>query len=79
LALIGNICIDIADYEINEYEIYNKYIQIYPNVKITYGQNTNGLVAAHKINFYRIDANSLSADTDITTKEYYYNTFTDGK
>ena len=73
-ALVGNIEINIGGVTIDEYTIYHKYLAMYPNVTITYGDNATGLVPAQEIKFYRADAALLDASTDIDNLEHYYYT-----
>ena len=54
-SLSGIITIDIPDVEIDEYEIYEKYKQKFPNVTIKYGSNANGLKKSYKITFMTSD------------------------
>lgn len=78
-SLIGSIKITVQDDSItrlDEYEIYNKYLNKYPNVTISYGKNVSGFVPAKKVRFYRLDSSNLNSDFDITTKEYYYSALT---
>lgn len=49
-ALAGTIIID-TDCEIDEYSIYEKYIQKFPNVVIEYTNKVNGLVSAIELKF----------------------------
>jgi len=58
-SLIGNIHIDV-ECNIDEYEIYKKYCQIYPNLTITYGE-IEGLNPAVEIKFMSNDTADSSA------------------
>lgn len=77
-SLVGNLQINVSDLVIDEYAIYHYYIERYPNVNITYGPNATGRIEAQRINFYRMDATSLTEDTDITKLDYYYYTLSNG-
>lgn len=57
-ALSGTITINIEGASVDELEIYQKYIDVYPNVEIKYGSKMN-VEGATKVNFYRIDVDSL--------------------
>ena len=60
-ALIGNIEINVSGLTADEFKIYQKYHGIYPNVIITYNENTS-IKPASKIEFYSIetiDENSI--------------------
>ena len=53
-SLIGNITIDIAGYAVNEADLSAKYLNenVYPNLKIKYGSNTDGVIESYYVNFY---------------------------
>ena len=57
-ALTGSITIDIEGASANELEIYKKYVDTYPDVKISYGSKVT-VEGAYRINFYYNDINSL--------------------
>jgi hypothetical protein len=83
-SLIGNLTINLPSNSItiNEYEIYHKYLNTYPNVTITYSDETrknDNFIEAYQIKFYRLNATDLADNTDITTKEYYYYALSDGE
>ncbi len=59
-ALTGTITLKIAGASADELEIYERYIDIFPDVKIKYEDMT--VEGASKINFYRIDVDSLGAN-----------------
>ena len=59
-ALSGIITINIKGATANELEIYEKYIKIFPNVKIQY--SNMDVESAYTINFYRIDVDTLGED-----------------
>lgn len=75
-ALIGNISINIPGVEVDELAIYNKYKDVYPDVKISYGPNMS-VDGAYKIKFYYTDINNLPENgvNDLTP---YFETLTKG-
>ena len=66
-ALTGNLIINVGNYNINEYALYNKYYKIYPNLNITY--ISTGLQNASMIKFY---------NSETIIGEPYYTVLTDG-
>ena len=59
-ALTGKITIDVEG-KIDDLEMYNKYIDIFPNLKITYGSKPT-VDMAHEINFYYgLDADNMGS------------------
>lgn len=82
MSLLGSLTIDLPGYNIDEYALYHKYLEIYPNVEIKYSDrvtadsNKSYFNRAEKIYFYRVDASEAPAD--ITTREYYYYTMANG-
>ena len=74
-ALTGTITIKTPA-NINEFQIYQKYNPIYPNIKFEYDKSViesggHTLTKAHKIEFYNVP--NINADT-----EAYYTVLTDG-
>ena len=63
-SLIGNIFVDVAGASVDEYEIYQKYHSVFPNVVITYSDDMT-VDEAYTINFYSTE----SINTD--SKPYY--------
>lgn len=61
-AFIGNIHVNVAAANINEYELYEKYCETYPNLTITYGE-ISGLNRAVELRF-------MSNDTDKAVTHY---------
>lgn len=57
-ALSGNIHIDV-DAEISEYDIYQKYHNVYPNVTFTYGDKVK-LTNAYTIKFFNVEKDSFT-------------------
>lgn len=82
-ALKGTITINIPNSKVDELMIYNKYKDIYPNVKILYGNNVS-VDEAPEINFYRYGLVRVGGiepsydNIDISMLEPYYSVFTDG-
>ena len=78
-ALTGTITINIPGASVDDLEIYRKYIDIFPDVKIKYGSDME-VDEAFRINFYRID--TVSAEnlevSDIEKIEPYFATLTQG-
>ena len=66
-ALTGNLVVNVGNYTVNEYALYNKYYKIYPNLKITY--ISTGLQGASTIKFY---------NSETIMGEPYYTVLTDG-
>ena len=83
-ALSGTITINIPSAKVDQLTIYEKYIAIYPNIKIKYGNNMGEIVEAPEINFYRnpliIRTNDELDDEniDIDALEPYYSVLVDG-
>jgi hypothetical protein len=63
-ALMGTIVVNVENTTANEFDIYQKYHSIYPNVTIQYGENTS-TNKAPTINFYNTE------DVAEGTKAYY--------
>ncbi len=60
-ALTGTLIINVPNATVSEYDIYQKYHSIYPNLNIVYGDNINA-APAYKINFFNqevINENSV--------------------
>ena len=66
-ALSGNIEVNVGDYKVDEFALYNKYHNIYPNVNITYV--TSQLQKAHTVSFY---------NTETLVGDPYYSVLTNG-
>ena len=71
-ALTGTITIDIPGTSANELELYQKYVDIYPDITIKYGSNVN-VEGAFRINFFyteyvsTIDPNKLTPYFSVLT------------
>ena len=68
-ALKGTIEIAI-EAKVNEYNIYKKYIDVFPNVKFVYNEAAIGkdnLTKAHTIEFFNVDIENITE----TTEPYY--------
>lgn len=50
-AFSGTITIDIPNAEIDEYELYKKYKDIFPNIEIKYGENIGSIKPAYTLTF----------------------------
>lgn len=73
-ALQGTINININGAKANEFDIYQKYHNLYPNVHIVYGSGVT-VEKAYTIKFYNV-----LADDEITdSTETYYEVLTNGK
>ena len=86
-ALSGVIKINIPHAIVDELQIYNKYIEIYPQIKIIYGNEINVNKAA-SINMYRksiiLQDENDTVNIDLSTEDFeqlepYYNILLDGK
>ena len=66
-ALTGSLIVNVGNYNINEYALYNKYYKQYPNLNITY--ISTGLQNASMIKFY---------NSETIIGEPYYTVLTDG-
>ena len=75
-ALSGTITLDIDGASADELEIYQRYAKIYPEVKIKYSGRMD-VEGAYRINFYRIDVDSLNGG-DLSDIEPYFSALTDG-
>ena len=53
-SLIGNIEINVSNTVVNEYEIYQKYHNVFPNLTISYGDKVQ-VEKASKISFYNLE------------------------
>lgn len=72
-ALVGTITIDV-DADVSEYDIYNRYHGLFPNLEIKYGDNAK-VENAYTVKFYSTDDySSITADT-----KTHYEVLTDGK
>jgi hypothetical protein len=60
-ALTGNITIDIPGAKVSEYDIYNKYRGIYPDLKIKYGNNVI-VKDAYRIDFYNLPKSEIGSE-----------------
>jgi hypothetical protein len=81
MALIGSLTIALTGYGIDEYNLFKKYTnEMYPNLEIKYTDavkaQTGKFIPSKKLYFYRVDASEAPAD--ITTRDYYYFTATNG-
>ena len=72
-ALTGTITIDIPGATVVELDIYNKYIEMYPNVKIQYGSNMGEIEGANRINFYAIE---YSSELDVSQLDPMFSVLT---
>jgi hypothetical protein len=61
-ALSGTITINIPSININEYAIYSRYIDLFPNLVIKF--EGNNITRANAVEFYNIDINDIG-DADI--------------
>ena len=70
-ALTGTLTINVKDASVSEYDIYQKYHSIYPNLEILYGEDV-GVDTAYTINFFNQEAimeNSIPYYTVLGTKD----------
>lgn len=65
-ALVGTLTIDI-DADVSEYDIYNRYHGLFPNLEIKYGDKAT-VAKAYTIKFYNVD--SFDKITDMTATHY---------
>jgi hypothetical protein len=73
-ALSGTITLAVRNVKVNQFELYRKYKQWYPNVTISYDEATIGsgnIIKAHTVKFYNIP--NITSET-----EPYYTVLTDG-
>lgn len=66
-SLTGTLTVDVGDYTIDEFTLYDIYNKIYPNLKIKY--ISSGLQKAYTINFY---------NSEIVLGEPYYSVLSNG-
>ena len=66
-ALTGKLVVNVGDYTVNEYQLYNRYHKIYPNLEIEY--ISSGVQSASTISFY--NGETMIGDP-------YYSVLTDG-
>lgn len=74
-ALTGTITINVSGIKANELAIYERYINIYPNVNIVFAEGMSGVTRAHRVKFYRT---MYTEGIDVTHMEPYYMRLTDG-
>ena len=58
---INLLCDDDSKPSVNQFDIYNRYNKIFPNLTLQYGNNITG-VQAHRIEFYRTDIDNMTND-----------------
>ena len=81
-ALTGTIKINVAKadggkYQVNELELYRRYIDTYPDVALTYGANVE-VEGAHRVNFYYVDIDNIVPETGVTGLSPYFSVLTAG-
>jgi len=75
-ALTGTITINIPNVAANELEIYEKYVDIYPDLEIVFSADMgSNIIRAHRIKFYRVP---YVEGIDVTNLTPYYTRLTDG-
>ena len=75
-ALTGTITINIPNVAANELEIYEKYVDIYPDLEIVFSTDMgSNVIRAHRIKFYRVPYVEGINATNLTP---YYTRLTDG-
>ena len=61
-SLAGTITIDIPGAIVDEYAIYSRYVDEFPNLIINYGENIGGITSAYTINFYSQSEDEYGSD-----------------